>query len=316
MKYELAHYSRQGARATNEDRVAAAERNNAVIMAVADGLGGHSGGALAAELFTETVIRTFLNVKQREITSPSAFLALTILQAHKLIIEQGKAHVPPLEPRTTCVLCLVQHGFAYWAHVGDSRLYHFREAKLLQRTQDHSAIEQLRSDGVITEEEMVNHPSKGRLLKCVGGPNKPIISLSQETLLRKDDALLLCTDGVWQAFTPKELLGYLSYPSLDEGTEEMLVAAESKMGDVCDNVSAICFRWQDRATRSVPFQGNTVLQFDEEVLLKNAATAAAKKPRAVSKQTRNPKSRGQRRESIDSDIRKLEEYIKRFEPKS
>jgi PPM family protein phosphatase len=316
MKFELAQYSRQGARATNEDRVAVAERHNAVILAVADGLGGHSGGALAAEMFTETVTRTFLNVKQREIVSPSAFLALTILQAHKLIIEQGKAHVPKIEPRTTCVLCLVQHGFAYWAHVGDSRLYHFREGKLLQRTQDHSAIEQLRSDGVITEEEMVNHPSKGRLLKCVGGPNKPVISLSQETLLRKGDALLLCTDGVWQAFTPKELLKYLKYSSLEEGTEEMLVAAEAKMGDVCDNVSAISFRWQDHATRAVPLQGSTVLQIDEAVLLKNAATAAAKKPRVRAKQAGKPKNRGQRRQSIDTDIRELEEYIKRFEPKS
>ena len=316
MKYELAHYSRQGGRATNEDRVAVAERYNAVIMVAADGLGGHSGGALAAELLTETVTRTFLNIKQREIVSPSAFLALTILQAHKLIIEQGRAHIPKIEPRTTCVVCLVQHGFAYWAHVGDSRLYHFRDDKLLQRTQDHSAIEQLRSDGVITEEEMVHHPSKGRLLKCVGGPNKPTISLGQETLLRTGDALLICTDGVWQAFTPTELWKYLSYPSLDEGTEEMLLEAESKMGDVCDNLSAISFRWQDRASRNAPLQGNTAVQIDEEGLLKNAAAAAAKKPRIPAKPVKHLKSRGQRRNSIDSDIRKLEEYIKRFEPKS
>lgn len=311
MQYELAQCSRQGARATNEDRVAVVERDNAILMVAADGLGGHAGGALAAELLTQIMVYTFRNVKQPKITSPSAFLALTILQAHKLIIARGKAHDPPLEPRTTCVACLVQNGYAYWAHVGDSRLYHFRENELLQRTQDHSAIEQLRSDGVITEEEMVDHPSKGRLLKCVGGPNKPTISLGQETALRADDILLLCTDGVWQAYGPDELLKFLNYPSIEEGTEEMLGTAEVKMGKGSDNLSAVSFRWKDSMTLSAPLQSNPVVQVDEESLWKNAVSTTAKKKRAA----KPAANRKDRRQSIEHGIRELEEFIKRFEPK-
>lgn len=311
MKYELAQGTRQGARAVNEDRVAVVERDNAVLLVAADGLGGHSGGALAAQLLTQMMTHTFLNVKQPKISSPSAFLALTILQAHKLIIARGKANDPPMEPRTTCVACVVQNGYAYWAHVGDSRLYHFRGNQVLQRTQDHSAIEQLYSDGVITEEEMVDHPSKGRLLKCIGGPNKPTISLGQETILHADDILLLCTDGVWQAFGPDELLKFLNYPSLEEGTEEMLGTAEVKMGRACDNLSAVSFRWKDSMTLSAPLQSNPVVQVDEESLWKNAVSATAKRKRAA-KPAVKPKDR---RQSIKHDIRELEEYIKRFEPK-
>lgn len=311
MKYELAQYSRQGARATNEDRVAVAEREDAVLMVVADGLGGHAGGNLAAEWLTQVMVRTFVSIKQPEITSPSAFLALTILQAHKLIIARGQANEPPMEPRTTCTVCVVQNGYAYWAHVGDSRLYHFRENKLLQRTQDHSAIEQLRNDGVITEEEMVDHPSKGRLLKCVGGPNKPSISLGQETVLRTGDLLLLCTDGVWQAYGPDELLKFLNYPSLEEGTEEMLATAEAKMGKVCDNLSAVSFRWKDNMTVDAPLQGRSIVQVDEDSLWKNAVSSTAKKTR-VAKPAANRKDR---RRSIEHGIREMEEFIKRFEPK-
>ncbi len=179
MKYQLAHFSLCGARAANEDRVGAAERPNSVLMVVADGLGGHSGGELASQTLVDTVLRLFQSVKQRSIDDPAAFLALTILQAHKAVAMRGKMHQPPLEARTTCVLCLVQNGYAYWAHVGDSRLYHFRGDKLLTRTEDHTAIEQLRKDGVISEDEMSTHPRKSYLMQSVGGGSTPTIALGQ-----------------------------------------------------------------------------------------------------------------------------------------
>ena len=120
MKYELAEYSLRGAREMNQDAIGYSERGNSVLLVLADGLGGHEGGELASELLVQAVIHAYQSVKQAMITQPSAFLALAILHAHRAINSMGKAQNPPIEPRTTCVLCLVQDGYAYWAHVGDS----------------------------------------------------------------------------------------------------------------------------------------------------------------------------------------------------
>jgi len=254
MQYDLAHYSLSGARPTNQDRVAVAERDRATLLVLADGLGGHEGGALAAETLIQVAVRLFQQVHQPQIHQPSTFLAFAILRAHRTIIEQGRAHVPPISPRTTCVLCLVQDGYAYWAHVGDSRLYHYRGTRLLTRTEDHTIAEELRREGVLSEREMQVHPEKSRLLKAVGGPFAPSISLGPETALEENDTLLLCSDGLWEAIEPTEIPGYLLRASLEDGIEEMLLAAEHRMKQACDNLSAIGLRWREPRTRVPPLQ--------------------------------------------------------------
>lgn len=323
MKYQLARHTLLGSRPTNQDRIAHAERDNSVLMAVADGLGGHAGGEIAAEALTETAIRAFERIKQPTITQPSAFLALTILQAHNAIIQRAKEHDPPIKPRTTCVLCLVQDGYAYWAHVGDSRLYHFRNNELLRRTLDHTATERLRKDGVLTEEETLSHPEKSRLLKCVGGPVKPTISLGEETPLQSRDTLLLCTDGLWEAFSPGELAGYLDFEYLDEGIEEMAIDAESRMQGSCDNVSVVGLRWEDSAPVTLPLQANQAVNVDQNALWEMAKgkmlaqKAQSKRTRAKGPRVKaKPRAKGKRpNKSIRSEIEELEKYIEKLEQK-
>jgi len=322
MKYQVAHYSLRGGRPTNQDRTAVAERNDAVIMVVADGLGGHRGGEIASEMLTQTFVQAFRNVRTPNIENPSAFLALTILQAHRVIVAQGKANVPPIEPRTTCVACLVQNGYAYWAHVGDSRLYHLRLGSIIHRTEDHTTLEQLRRDGLVAENEMGLHPSKGHLLKCVGGPNKPSITVGEETLLLKGDELLLCSDGVWEALTHEELARFMSRKAVDEGLEEMLLTAERKMGENCDNISAIGFRWEEARTQTLPVQGNPRLQVDEQSLREGAGRLAAQRAASkdrrgkdASKAARGKSAEKEKPKSLERQIQELEDYISRFEPK-
>ncbi len=317
MKYQITHYSLRGARRTNEDRVGYAERDNAVLIAVADGLGGHLGGEVAAEVLVQTLMHSFQSLRQSVIQRPSAFLALGILQAHHAIIARGKESPTPIEPRTTCVVCLVQNGYAYWAHVGDSRLYVIRQNHVLLRTQDHTAIEEMHQGGLLTEQEMLEHPQKGHLLNCLGGGITPTISVSEETLLQPGDMLLACTDGLWEAFGPEEIAQYLKTPALDEGMEEMLYSAVRKMKHGCDNVSAVCLRWEDAMAKNPPLQGNTAVQVDEAKLreearhhLPHVARRPLQKPATPTAETSNDKDR-----PLQDRIQEIEDFLKKFEAK-
>lgn len=322
MKYEIGHHSLQGARSSNQDRVAYAERDNAVFMVVADGLGGHAGGSIAAEIMTKWSIQAFQSIKQSIITQPTAFLALTILQAHNQIVNYAKNKHPDMQPRTTCVLCLLQNGYAYWAHVGDSRLYHFRNESVIARTLDHSTIEQMREKGLIKEEDMRTHPQKSHITRCVGGTHKPEISLSKETRLERGDRLLLCSDGVWEALEDDALAAYMKHEPLDEGIENMLHSAEDKMQQVCDNITAIGLNWHDKRTTSKPLQSLNVANVSQKSLWEKAKKKtvrpkknAPKNQPARAKSNRDPSS-PLRREDVQQEIENLEQYLAQLQPDS
>jgi serine/threonine protein phosphatase PrpC len=312
MKYQLAYHSLAGGRASNQDRVLCAERDSAVLMVLADGLGGHEGGALAAETLALAAQHAFEAIRQPLITKPSAFLALTIMQAHKAIVTRGQAMNPPISPRTTCVVCLVQNGYAYWAHVGDSRLYHFRRGELLSRTRDDTLTEQMHRDGVLSEEDMQRHPEKARLLKALGGPHTPSITLGEETPLQQGDSLLLCTDGLWEALSNGELAKYLDYASLEEGIEEMLLAAEHRMKQKADNLSAVALRWEDTLTKALPLQSGGSQVTDHKTLIDDVRIQAAEK-KLRRPAAKRPPAAERNKKSLETAIDELEEFLARFE---
>jgi serine/threonine protein phosphatase PrpC len=317
MKYQLTQFTLRGARPHNEDRVGCAERENTMIMAVADGLGGHRGGEVAAEILVQTLLHIFQTLRQPVIERPSVFLALGILHAHQLIVARGQASQPAMEPRTTCVACVVQNGYAYWAHVGDSRLYLFRQNRFQLRTQDHTTVEELHQGGLLSEEEMLEHPQKSHLLNCLGGPHKPTISVGEETRLQPGDTLLLCTDGLWEAFTPEEIAQYLRGPALDADVEEMLYAAVRKKRHHCDNVSTVCLRWEDAITKQPPLQGNTAVQLSEAMLREEAkhhlphiTKMPAKKSPARAEVADDDQDK-----PLERRIQEIEDFLKKFESK-
>jgi len=310
MKYQLASHTLAGGRSSNQDRVAVAERDNAVLMVLADGLGGHEGGALAAEILVNTVQHAMQAVRQPLITKPSAFLALAIMQAHKLIVARGAGMTPPISPRTTCVACLVQNGYAYWAHVGDSRLYPLRAGNVLVRTLDHTLTEEMHRGGLLSEEEMKRHPEKARLLKAVGGPHTPSISLGEETLLHTGDTLLLCTDGVWEALPNDSLGRFLGLQSLEEGVEEMLLAAEARMKKKADNLTAIAFRWEDEVSRHLPIQSQAARETDHKTLIEDVQIRNAEKK--VQPGKKKPATQDGKK-SLDDTIDELEAFLSKFE---
>ncbi len=251
MKYVCAQGSRQGGRGANEDRVAIVERDNAALLVLGDGLGGYRGGALASATLCQVAIKAFRAVRGARIEDPSNFLALVIFQTHQALKRLGPRLNPPIEPRTTCVLCLVQEGCAYWAHVGDSRLYHFRYDALVSRTRDDTVVDTFRERGILDERESRAHPDKSRLLACLGGRQEPLVRLSSEVPLRTGDLVLLCSDGVWEALETHEQARLLAHPVLESGLSDLLAAAENRRQKAADNISAAALRWQDAPAKAL-----------------------------------------------------------------
>lgn len=307
MKYQVTSHSAQGGRKRNEDRVAYAEREAAVLLAVADGLGGHRGGAIAAQILIDIALQSFRGVKHPRIAKPSAFLALVLMRAHQAMLAVGRAQQPPIQPRTTAVLCLVQHGYAYWAHVGDSRLYHFRGGKVLSRTLDDTRVEQLRADGVLGENEMQAHPDKSRLLKCLGASSqRPAISFGAETPLYRGDALLLCTDGLWENLGADEIAPCLTRASLEDGVLELIEKADEQAGGGGDNTSAVALRWEDGVTSTPPLQRQPLSDADQELLWMQAARTSGVVARTGSEDLAT---------SMKSTIDELESFLRSRERK-
>jgi len=168
LQIETADVNLIGYREENQDRVAIVVDERAVLMAVVDGMGGHAEGARAAETALATLVGAFWQTP-RPIFDPLGFLHLSLGRAHEEVVKLGSALSVESRPRATCAMCLVQDAAAYWAHVGDSRIYQLRQQQVLERTRDHSHVELLLREGLINESEVSAHPLRNYVECCLGG---------------------------------------------------------------------------------------------------------------------------------------------------
>lgn len=184
-------------------------------------------------------------------------------------------------------------------------------------------IEKLRQEGVLTEAEMLTHPDKSRLLKCVGGPRDPSVSLGQETLLNPGDVILLCTDGLWEALPQETIVGYLHKGELGDSVVDMLLAAEAARGDSSDNITAVAFRWDDDMSREMPLQAETVSVVNQLELERSAKLKPV--PRKPANTTAEPQSPadgaggkptdlGDSVHSLEQELEELESYVGKIIP--
>jgi PPM family protein phosphatase len=243
MKYVVYQASRKGGRQYNEDRVAYAYTSDAMVMVLADGMGGHHLGEVASQLTVQVITGLFQSRARPTLPDMSAFLLDGIYAAHDAINEYALRKRLNDPPRTTCVVCIVQRGIACWAHVGDSRLYHFSRRELLSRTRDHSVVQQMVDEGVITVEEMSIHPERNRLYNSVGGYTLPDIEIEQPVTLADGDVLFMCTDGVWPEISDKEMISTLRAYPLERAVKHMMDHAEFRAGQGCDNLSVVAMRY-------------------------------------------------------------------------
>jgi serine/threonine protein phosphatase PrpC len=256
MKFSIYQESRQGTRRNNEDRVGYAYSREALLMVVADGMGGHLHGEVASHIAVQFMLEEFRCEATPRLADPSRFLEDGMTHAHHAILDYARARRLPETPRTTCVACLVQDGTACWAHVGDSRLYHLREGRIQARTRDHSRVQQLVDEGRIREEAVHAHPERNRILNCLGSLNLPYVELSQPVLLHADDTLLLCSDGFWGPLSNTGISQALAKEGLMTAVPDLINAAEARAGRDCDNLSVVAITWADAAP-TAPHQVST-----------------------------------------------------------
>ena len=243
VQIEHAELSLLGDRSENQDRVQVVEADGATLMIVVDGMGGHSDGAKAAEVASQTIAQAFSRVS-KPIFDPQGFLHLAIGRAHTNLVTMGVERSLESRPRATCAVCLVQDGAAYWAHVGDSRIYLLRDSHVMERTRDHSHVELLLREGLISEAEIADHPMRNFVECCLGGdPRLPGMSITGQKRLSVGDTLLACTDGLWSGLGDDEIVTTLgSEQALYDSLRALGQQAVEACGPYADNTSAVALR--------------------------------------------------------------------------
>jgi PPM family protein phosphatase len=246
---EFAEVSLTGDREDNQDRAAVASADGASLLVVMDGMGGHAYGARAADVGCKTMLELF-RAEQKPLFDPLGFLHLALGRAHAAVVAIGSKLALDLRPRATCAICLVQREEAWWAHVGDSRVYHLRGGGVIARTRDHSHVEQLLREGAIREDEIPGHPMRNFVECCLGGESTlPEMTISRRQALEDDDVLLVCSDGVWSNLKDAEIAGLLKPNGKGNGStrnalERLVERAVAASAPHSDNASAASLVWR------------------------------------------------------------------------
>ncbi len=245
MRFTIYQESRQGGRTNNEDRTTYCYSRDALLMVIADGMGGHHYGEIAAQIAVQTLADAFQHEARPLLADPFRFLQKSITNAHHAILDYAAQHLLKDTPRTTVVACIVQDNIAYWAHAGDSRLYLIRDGRVIAQTKDHSRIRLLLDEGMITEAQAPFHPDRNKIYSCLGSPNPPEIEFSRKTPLDNGDIVLLSTDGLWGEISGEAMATALKGTNLLQAVPMLLNQAEQKGGAHGDNLSVVAVRWED-----------------------------------------------------------------------
>lgn len=250
MNCDIASETRIGARPYNEDRLGYWRTERAALLALADGLGGHAHGDLAAELAVRHMVDTFRLAAQPRVANPDVFLFRAFGRIHSLLCAHAREHRLAETPRTTLVACVVQDGAAYWMHVGDSRLYLLRERAVTARTVDQTLVQELLATGRISAQDAENHPQRNVLLQCLGGPLPPRLAPAARAELRRGDVVLLCSDGFCGPLSSPEIGQGVPATGLQQGLTRLAAEAEARAGAICDNLSALALAWHGEAAHA------------------------------------------------------------------
>lgn len=215
------------------------------LFLVSDGMGGHKGGALAANIVAEdlpVMIETKLSeLKSRSPRAIRALFKKTIVEQSRQLRMEGTSETGCKGMGATLVMALLKAGRAYIANLGDSRIYRFRNGHLTQLTKDHSVVSELLSKGKIKQEEMENHAAADQITGYIGMEEK-VTPYIRSFMLRKGDRLLLCTDGLTDMIDDNDIAVILESQTDSQAACEALVNAANATGGY-DNITVVVIDW-------------------------------------------------------------------------
>jgi serine/threonine protein phosphatase PrpC len=245
LRYETAEISLVGYREHNQDRVAVLRSDSSAFLIVVDGMGGHAQGERAAVVARESFVRSF-DALGGEVDDPVLFLADAIGRAHDAVSAIGEGRSVEHKPRATCAICLVLGSDAWWGHVGDARVYLLRDGRVLERTRDHSHVELLLREGLITEEEIPGHPMRHYVECCLGGESAlpRVEGKTARKGLGEGDTLLVCSDGLWSG-VPDDVIGETCWATgnVSEWLGVLSESAVAANAPYSDNTTAAALRF-------------------------------------------------------------------------
>ncbi|RYF07832.1 MAG: serine/threonine-protein phosphatase [Comamonadaceae bacterium] len=239
MKFSVFQISRRGGREKNEDRMGYCYTRESGLFVLADGMGGHPEGEVAAQIAIQTVSALFQRQAKPALPDVQEFLSSALLAAHHQILRYASDKGMVDSPRTTLVVAVVQNGRACWIHCGDSRLYMVRAGELLTRTRDHSYLE-LRNAAVAGLENV----NRNVLFTCLGSPTKPIYDITGPVVLEQGDRILLCSDGLWGTLEDSVIARQMGRQSVANAVPDLVEDALRKAGDSSDNVTVVALEWE------------------------------------------------------------------------
>lgn len=232
--------SQRGGRPVNEDAVAFGTLGEAGAFLLADGLGGHAGGAVASQIVTQTMLSDLRRLLEAREAFEPALLEGSFLRANALLLERQQ-DPGPNAMMTTAVALIIQNGRALWGHVGDSRLYYFSGGRLAAVTRDHSVSYKKYLCGEITLRELHTDEDRSSLLQAVGSRMRCIPELADKVQeISAGDAFLICSDGLWEYVFQEEIESDLaSSETPEEWAKRLLCRRECRADSNCDNYSLI-----------------------------------------------------------------------------
>ena len=244
MRFTIFQDSAIGARTVNQDRMGYAFSRESLLMVVADGMGGHVRGEVAAQLTLQACAAMFQKQAQPRLQDPAAFLEAALLAAHRELLQYQETHALYEAPRTTVVACVVQDDSAWWAHAGDSRLYWLRDGRVIARTRDHSKVQTMVSLGLLAAHEAESHPERHKVLNCLGSPHDPALEMTTRARLQRGDTLVLCTDGFWTGLPEDGFAAAFAQGPVAQVVPGLVAKAVAANGQAADNTTVVALTWE------------------------------------------------------------------------
>lgn len=236
MKLTSFVYSSCGGRERNEDTVCTAQDGERSLFVLADGLGGHARGEVASQVAADAMVSAFPDAQ------PEALLA-AVGAANQAVLD-AQAESGQKNMKTTLVCVSIDGARAVWAHIGDSRLYHFSGSEIKTKTRDHSVSFKKYLGGEISYLDINHDPDRSSLLRVIG--NETCQPEAQQAELKPGDALLLCSDGFWEYVYDQEMvIDWLKSATPQQWVTYMLLRLIARIPAHNDNCSVIAVFAED-----------------------------------------------------------------------